>query len=188
MLKKAVLSVLTSVLKPMLKNQIYVARAGLIAGLKRRGGFGFVPKKALTPEHIFLKGLDFKGKTVYDVGGYIGILTMFFAREVGETGKVVTFEPNPQNYNAILDHIELNGFTNARVIQMGLGSKQETLKFVVNDPYRGTADPNKQKKLLKQKGVKVLQIEVDAKVLILIACCKRRRESARTSRNCQHKW
>lgn len=160
-MKKTVLSVLTSVLEPILRNQVYVARAGLTAGLKRRGGFGFVPKKALTREHMFLKGLDLKDKTVYDVGGHIGLITMFFAREVGETGRVVTFEPNPQNYNAILDHIELNGFTNVRVIQMGLGSKRGTLKFVVTGSALGTAEPNRQKRLLEQKGAKVLYIQVD---------------------------
>jgi FkbM family methyltransferase len=161
-MKETVLSALISVLEPILRNQVYVARAGLIAGLKRRGGFGFVPKKTLTLEHMLLKSLDLEGKTVYDVGGYIGLITMFFAREVGEAGRVITFEPNPQNYYAILDHIELNGFTNVRVIQMGLGSKQETLKFVVSDPARGTADPNKQRQLLEQESVKVSQIEVDA--------------------------
>jgi FkbM family methyltransferase len=162
MKRKGVLSVLASALKPILRNQVYVARGNrLTAGLKHRGGFGFVPKKSLTREHMFLKGLNFRDKTIYDVGGHIGRLTLFFARETGETGTVVTFEPNPQNYLAILDHVELNCFTNVRVIQMGLGSKRETLKFVVTGSAQGTADPNKQEFLLKQKGAKVFHIEVD---------------------------
>jgi hypothetical protein len=115
-MKKTVLAALTSVLEPMLRNHVYTAKAGLVTGLKRRGGLGFIPKKSLTREHTFLKSLDFKGKNVYDVGGYTGLITIFFARAVGETGSVVTFEPNPQNYNAILDHIELNGFNNVTVI------------------------------------------------------------------------
>jgi FkbM family methyltransferase len=161
MMKKQALFALIPVLRFILRNQVYVARSGLIVGLKRRGGFGFVPKKTLTREHMFLKSLDFKGKVVYDVGGHVGLVTMFFARETEETGRVVTFEPNPQNYNAILDHIELNGFTNVQVIQIGLASKRETLKFVVTDSALGTADPSKQKHLLRQEGVKVFQIEVD---------------------------
>ena len=140
-----------------------MARSGLISGLKRRGGFGFIPKKALTREHMFLKNLDLKGKTVYDIGGYEGLLTMFFAREVGATGQVITFEPHPRNYQLILDHIKLNGFTNVNVIPVGLGCKQETLKFVVGSNLaRGTADPYKQEQLLKQGQATVLQIKVDS--------------------------
>jgi FkbM family methyltransferase len=155
-------SSLTHVLRRLLKNQVYTARSGLIVGLKRRGGLGFVPGKALSREEIFLKNLDFKGKVVYDVGGFIGLMTMFFARAVGKTGRVITFEPNPQNYRAIVDHIELNRFINVSVIQMGLSSKPETLKFLVGkDSAQGTADPNLQKRLLARGTVKVLEIEVD---------------------------
>jgi FkbM family methyltransferase len=162
-MKKAVLAALTSVLDPMLRNHVYTAKAGLVTGLKRRGGLGFIPKKSLTREHTFLKSLDFKGKNVYDIGGYIGLTTIFFARAVGETGSVVTFEPNPQNYNAILDHIELNGFKNVTVMQIGLGRKRETLKFVVSDRQSalGTAHPSRQNQLLERRGVRVFHIEVD---------------------------
>ena len=159
---KTVKSALYSVLSPLLKNRVYTSRVGLAAGLKRRGGFGFLPfKRALTREHRFLKTLDFEGKTVYDVGGHIGLITMFFARKVGATGNVVTFEPNPQNYAAILDHINLNGFANVNVLQMGLGSKRETLEFVVTGSARGSASPEKQKQYLGQKDGQVIYIEVD---------------------------
>lgn len=159
---KAIRAVLYSVLSALLKNQIYTSRVGLTAGLKRRGGFGFLPfKKTLTREHMFLKSLDFKGKTVYDVGGHIGLVTMFFARATGETGNVVTFEPNPQNYAAILDHVKLNGLANVRVLPMGLGSKRETLEFVIADSALGTASSEMQKRY-RQKNVQVIQIKVDS--------------------------
>lgn len=149
-------------LRPILKNQVYVARSGLVAGLKRRGGFGFIPRKTLSREHLFLKSLDFTGKTVYDIGGHIGFMTLFFARQVGETGRVVTFEPNPQNYQAILDHIQLNDFKNVQVIQIGLGRRQETLQFVVaGASAQGSVEASRQKQLLKQKGAKAFQIEID---------------------------
>lgn len=81
MIKKTVLSAVTSVLEPMLRNQVYVARAGLTAGLEHRGGFGFVPKKTLTREHTFLQSLDFRGKTVYDVGGHYRLNSPITGRE-----------------------------------------------------------------------------------------------------------
>lgn len=162
MTKNLIKSILYPVLSPLLRNQVYTVRSGLAAGLKRRGGFGFLPvKKVLSQEHTLLKKLDFKGKTIYDVGGHIGMITMFFARKTGDSGHVVTFEPNPQNYATILDHINLNNFTNVRVFQIGLGCKRERLEFVIGGSARGTASPEKQKRY-EHNDVQVLQIEVDS--------------------------
>lgn len=154
---------LTSSLEPLMKNRVYTVRSGIAKGLKRRGGLGFIPRN-LSREHAFLKNLQFTGKIVYDVGGYVGLMTLFFAVRVGEKGQVVTFEPNRQNYDAIHDNLELNGLTNVRVIPLGLGSKQETLKFVVSDsrPGWGTADPRKQEQLLLQDHqARLIEIQID---------------------------
>ena len=44
---------------------------------------------------------------------------------------------------------------------MGLGSKRETLEFVVADSALGTASSEKRKQYLWQKDIQVIQIEVD---------------------------
>jgi FkbM family methyltransferase len=158
----SVQSFVASALANITEKLVYVQKTGLTAGLKRRGGFGFLPrKKPLTLEHAFLKALDLTGKTIYDVGGHIGLMSMFFARKVGATGQIVTFEPNPQNRAAIDDHIQLNGFENIRVLQIGLGSKRETLQFVVTGSALGTADPQRQSQYLKQKNAQTFEIDVD---------------------------
>ena len=160
-LRSILVSVFEPLLTPLLSNRVYVARAGLVKGLKRRGGFGFLPKKKLSREHIFLKSIDFEGKTVYDVGGHIGLMKMFFARAVGDQGKVVTFEPNPMNYDRILDHLNLNGFSNVNVVQKGLGNETGKVEFVVTKSECGTADPKRQVVLLENKKGKTLHVEID---------------------------
>ncbi len=150
------------ILAPLFKNQVYTMKSGLASGLKRRGGFGFLHRdQTLTLEHQFLQDLDSKGKTVYDIGGHIGLITMFFARKVGETGNIVTFEPNPRNYAAIVDHIKLNNFTNVKVIPMGVGHQKETLEFIVTGSARGTASVTKQQEYDRQDA-QVELIEVDS--------------------------
>lgn len=41
--------------------------------------------------------LNLAGKTVFDIGSHIGHHSLCFAQLVGETGKVFSFEPNPDN-------------------------------------------------------------------------------------------
>jgi len=42
----------------------------------------------------YLRTLDLKGKTIFDIGTHIGFNALIFAELVGEQGKVVCFEPN----------------------------------------------------------------------------------------------
>lgn len=61
------------------------------------------------------------GDVVYDVGAYLGLHTIFFAKRVGEQGRVVSFEPMPYNYQALEANIELNGLKNVFPMQIALG-------------------------------------------------------------------
>ena len=107
-------------------NRIYTVRHGLAKGLKRRGGLGFVPQVgALTSEEVFLENLSWTGTTVYDVGGFEGIMSLFFARCVGPTGRLITFEPNPANYAAIVANVALNGFAHVDVRPIAVGAAPE---------------------------------------------------------------
>jgi len=119
----------------LFKNYVFTIRTGLAKGLKRRYGFGFKPRSPLTKEEEFLMGLDLEGKTIIDVGGYIGMHAMFFARAVGETGKVITLEPNPRNYEELDHNVRLNNFNNITCMQIGLGKNQERLDLITDPIY-----------------------------------------------------
>src|SRR5580704_17203984 len=58
----------------------YTVRHGLIRGMRRKGGLGWIPAGiAQTKEEIFWRGLPLAGLVIYDVGAFHGILTLFFA-------------------------------------------------------------------------------------------------------------
>jgi len=124
----------------MLGPRVYTMRFGLARGLRRRYGQGFRPKFTLTAEERFLQQLNLSAKTVFDVGGYIGILTLFFARAVGPTGRVVTFEPNPQNFTELLFNVNLNRLAQVSAFQIGLGSAAGVVPMQLDPVYpsRGT--------------------------------------------------
>ncbi len=91
-----------------LRNNIYTCRNGMAAGFKRKGGLGFLPRSAPdTAEVTFLKTLEFHDKVVYDIGGYHGLMTIFFAKTASQ---VITYEANPENVMRIYDNARLNGF------------------------------------------------------------------------------
>jgi len=164
-IKSRALIPLLSMLESVTKNLVYTEASGrLTTGLRRRGGFGFIPKWTLTPEHQLLNALPLEGKTVYDLGGFHGMIAMFFARKVGDGGQVITFEPNPVNFRAILDHIALNDFDNIKPIQTGVGSKRETLNFLIPSrlPARGTVNVGRKGMFSGRKDLSEIKIEVES--------------------------
>lgn len=153
------------VLRPFLKNYVYTVRHGIANGLERKGGLGFIPNlPPLKQEEKFLMNLDLKGQTIYDIGGFEGIFTIFFARAVGSDGKVITFEPNPMNYKKIIENVKLNKFDNVRVLQIGLGEKKEktTLAFEDSELAIGSIQKDIKNQILRKRGGKSIDVEVDS--------------------------
>jgi FkbM family methyltransferase len=124
-----------------LDSLIYTQRHGLIAGLRRRGGLGFVPGWLLgqsleTPELRFLGALSFRDQVVYDVGAFHGLLTLYFARTAR---LVVAFEPNPASRARLLENVRLNGFSNVVVRDVGAGAEPGEFELVIDRRLAGTA-------------------------------------------------
>jgi FkbM family methyltransferase len=152
-------------LRPLVRagGWTYKVRQGVAAGMIRKGGLGFLPKR-LSPEEKFLLELSWEGQTVYDVGGYEGVFTLFFSKSVGYFGRVFTFEPNPANCRKIRENILLNRLNNVRLIQLGLGAGKSTSKLVFwpDEPARGTINSDYQKSLQQQKKSDSIEIEIDS--------------------------
>jgi len=63
-------------------NYTYTIRHGLASGMRRKGGLGFLPvKSGETAETEFLRNLSLRGKVVYDVGAFEGLITLFFCQQ-----------------------------------------------------------------------------------------------------------
>lgn len=77
-------------------------------------------------KEIFKKYIA-KGNYVFDVGANIGFHTLFFAELVGESGKVIAFEPVNFNYAALIANIGLNNFAQIETRNIALGNKNEQM-------------------------------------------------------------
>ena len=79
------------------------------------GGEGQVVAQVLE----FLK----PGDVVYDVGANVGLYTALLSKTVGATGRVISFEPDPQNYEHLQDNLKLNEASNVKWYRKALGER-----------------------------------------------------------------
>lgn len=73
------------------------------------------------------------GQTVIDVGASIGIYTIFFAKMVGEKGKVYAFEPEPKNFELLKKNVEINGFKNVILENKAVSNISGIVKMEIAD-------------------------------------------------------
>lgn len=69
------------------------------------------------------------GKTFVDVGGNKGDFALLAARLTGDSGKVLCFEPEPENCHWIRRSIELNGYSNVTLHEMALSDRDGTAQL-----------------------------------------------------------
>lgn len=72
------------------------------------------------------------GWTVWDCGIYLGFYTNFFARAVGPEGKVIAYEPDPNNLERTKDNVKRNGFTNVEFVHTAIGAPIGETDFLLS--------------------------------------------------------
>jgi len=60
------------------------------------------------------------GDFVVDCGAHVGYFTLIFARQVGPTGQVLAFEPEPRNFRLLEQNVRRNGYENVTVVPQAL--------------------------------------------------------------------
>ena len=116
-------------LKPIADHFTYTIRSGVAAGLRRTGGFSFLPRSVSDEEHFYMS-LDLAGKVFYDIGTYEGIISLFAARAVGPQGTLVIVEPNPECFRRTRHNLDLNQFR-CKIIprNVALGAKRGSARM-----------------------------------------------------------
>ena len=119
-------------------------------------------KECLQDEEDFLKALTTTlrpGDVVFDVGSHLGQFAIPLAKIVGDRGQVIAFEPDPQACERLRSHIVLNGLTNVRVFQKGLGDANQSGKLFVEGhacpslvPHEGESD-----RLSQTEAIEIVQ-------------------------------
>ncbi len=78
-----------------------------------------------------------KGMTLVDIGANIGYYTVLAADIIGETGKIISFEPDEQSMDIFKKNIISNKFKNVSYVEKALSDKKGTILFYPSDENRG---------------------------------------------------
>lgn len=93
----------------------------------------------------------------WDVGAYVGLLTVLAARKV-TNGKVVSVEPDPGCFERLKKHVGMNDISNVELINSGLGDSPGKLVLNTSGGY-GDAPSFFQKQLKDEVAVPVKTLD-----------------------------
>jgi len=85
---------------------------------------------------LILQALS-KGSTFVDVGANIGYYTVAASAVVGESGKVIAFEPEPKNYDMLVSNIALNKQSNVLPVHAGLSVSNSSSEIFLSEDNWG---------------------------------------------------
>ena len=103
-----------------------------------------------------------KGNLVFDIGANIGQYSLLFSRQLGDTGKLVCLEPDPENYFHLLHNLNANKCNNAKIVRKAVSDKEGKMTFYRDTTTGGRMGSLFQKNNLMYTGV---QEEVETTTL-----------------------
>lgn len=134
--------------------------------ISKMGGLGLRDRlfNHESKEELFLGELNLTGKTIYDIGAYEGKFTVFFSKKAGNIGKVVAFEPNPENIKKIHNNIRLNIVKNVKIVPKGIADRKfnEKMLFRNNCAASGSIEENIKHEILFEGDFQEIIIEIDS--------------------------
>ncbi len=108
----------------------------------------------------FIKEHLKKGSTFFDIGANIGLMSIFAARCLGDSGKVYSFEANPETARLLSYNIDLNKISNIEVVDKAVGNDTGRIRIYDNwSVNRGGATLIKPEKQMNSFEVELIRID-----------------------------
>lgn len=76
-----------------------------------------------------------EGDIFLDIGSNIGLFSLLISERVGDTGKVLSYEPSPSTFLRLKENIVLNNFNNIEARNLGLSN--QTGKLILHTSQNG---------------------------------------------------
>ncbi len=89
-------------------------------------------------ESDFFRSQIKEGMTIVDLGANIGYYTLIAAQHTGAGGKVLAYEPEPENYALLVKNIKSNGLIHVTPIKTAISNSSGTQKLYLTEDNKGT--------------------------------------------------
>lgn len=117
-------------LRPGLKMQLHHSGDQMISAKLRQDKCWEAYETALTLKHLHA------GDVYVDVGANIGYYTLIAAQRVGPQGKVIAYEPDPDNFELLKTNVALNALAQVQIFPYALYDKNADGElFLSGDNY-----------------------------------------------------
>jgi FkbM family methyltransferase len=80
------------------------------------------------------------GMTVIDIGAHIGYYTLLFAKLAGADGRIISFEPFPQNFALLKENVGLNHLDHVLVLPQAVFSRDDEIMLTVPDELHNSGE------------------------------------------------
>ncbi len=110
--------------------------------------------------HIVGRFTPKEGDTVIDIGAHIGRYTITSSKQVGNTGRVVAIEADPENFELLKRNIALNNLTNVLPLNYAVFSTRTRMKL-----YEQSASAKYNSLMLARAAKTKNYVEVNADTL-----------------------
>jgi FkbM family methyltransferase len=111
-------------------------------------------------DHILARFAPKEGNTVIDIGAHIGRYTITSSKQVGDSGKVVAIEADPDNFQLLKRNVTLNNLTNVLPLNYAVFSTRTRMKL-----YEQSASAKYNSVMLSRTRQTEKYAEVDADTL-----------------------
>ena len=94
-----------------------------------------------------------EGQVFLDIGANVGFYSLFAARRVGPSGRVLSFEPDPMTFESLDRSVRRNGFGWARCLNVALSDREGEMPFfTVSDGSAHSLVPEIERKAGRYSG------------------------------------
>ncbi len=143
------------------------------------GGFKIMvdPKNGYTDKMLYLEGSRDKyvtdvldkfltnGSIFVDIGMNIGYETLWGSKLVGETGRVVSFEPLYFLVEQVKESLAVNNFKNVKIVNKALGTKEDKLKIFLTSEDAGLSSLVNSENSTREENIDVSTLNKELKDL-----------------------
>ena len=96
------------------------------------------------------------GDVVYDVGAHLGLYTIFLAKKVGPSGRVIAFEPDKDMVSHLEKSIKANDVSNVLVVKKALGEMNGVGNLYEGETIGNTSLVKTYEKVINQEEVEII--------------------------------